>query len=221
MGIPERFKNVQILDAFFKKNGITPSIFIDVYHQGIWWNAKRCWQSVSGDYHLVIQDDAHICNEDSFFKNLYSVIDYVVDHNDKYLINLYAPYSHNKYILLLKNGLIEYKKSGTGVALIMSKINILRMLNWVTKYIPDEEAPHLDDERIGAWQHFSKIQTLLPVPLLVYHDMAFESTTKFGKKRKRINTIYSKGEAINLSNKLHAPSYPVYKGFMELLRKHG
>lgn len=231
MGIPERTKNIFHLKNYFESHSIPTKVFIDSDHKGIWWNSKRCWQSATGDYHLVIQDDTHICNENAFIPTLFAQIDFIRNNSDKYILNLFSPYGRQNDIEKVKNGLLIYPRSGNAVAIVMSRINITKMLLFLNKYIPDTESPHLDDERIGAWQHFSKIKTLCPVPMLIYHGDDAESTTYWGiknKNRRMAMTSYLKnnsflnfdGIPINTTNIIKAKSWGMYTGFRKYFN-HG
>lgn len=186
MGVPERLPQIKELQSYFEDHKINPSLMIDNQYRGIWWNAKRAWKEAKAEYHMVIQDDALICNKDKFFENLSPIINYVRNNNDNYVISLYSYFWFPEELKDVKNGLVCFTRCGNAVGTIISRINIIKMLHWIDTYIPDTTAPHWDDERIAAWQTFNKIKTLLPIPMLIHHNEISQSTTSQGEKSSKL-----------------------------------
>lgn len=216
MGVPERLRNIKELQTYFQKFNIPVTLCIDNQYKGIWWNAKRAWSTFAGRYHLVLQDDAHICNKETFISNLHLLINFIQENHDAYIACLYSHFWKPEE-LIGKTGLLSYRMTNSAVGTLMSRTNVMRMLRFVDSNIPNTLFPTWDDERIASWQLFSNTRSILPIPMLIYHDELLDSTTEQGKLAQKIRT--EKINTFDQNNLLGFPGNPISTNIIKI-RSH-
>lgn len=160
-------KRLSFAEDVASRLSIKPVVFSDPEYRGVWWNAKRAWASATGDYHMVIQDDA-LPNDNNLIHRLLPLLDIIKDTCILSLFDTSNP-SIQKAILRHKKGLLRTSRVTTAQAIIMSRTNVFRFLRWNLANVPDDIEINCDDERIALWQTRHSIPALFPFPYPITH----------------------------------------------------
>jgi len=140
---------------------------------GPWGSGQRAWAMASGERHLVIQDDAIVC-QDFLGAAL--------------MLSRLAP--HAALTFCAFNGAVEraraagkhWVRSGVGAygqANLLKREDALGFVPWEAG-VPESERVRLkwnrsDDRRLSAYLKHLRVPILLPVPCLVQHDLVAPS----------------------------------------------
>lgn len=142
---------------------------IDKIGIGVWENRKRAtlMYDPAADYHLVLQDDAIIC------ENFKELAEKTIGNNGRYVYNFYYGRRGNRKkeaSLGLKNGYVISDKVTWGLAICFPTKLIPEMIAYCDKI----KAPQ-DDHRIGLYLKHKGIKVYFPIPSLIDHRSEEES----------------------------------------------
>lgn len=149
---------------------------------GVWRNCRRSWlmHDPQADYHIVVQDDAIVCNE--FTKRATEFIERTSDGKNK----AYQFYFGNRKALKhfadvgYKKGYIEDATMWWGVAICLPVKLIPEMIKFC-----DQLKMKQDDVRIRTFLLSKGIKVCYPMPSLIDHRTGEESLVGDpGKGRK-------------------------------------
>lgn len=130
---------------------------------GVWNNCKRAWgmYDPTADFHVVIQDDAIIC------ENFKEIAERTIGHGDEYAYNFYFG-NRQKYKGIatagMEKGFIISNWTSWGVAICLPTKLIPEMIAYCDKM----KTLH-DDTRIARFLKHKKIKIFFPMPSLVDH----------------------------------------------------
>lgn len=137
----------------------------DWHKQGPWPVARECWTRAlesSGSHHLVLQDDATICED--FLEGCLALIAAKPD-------NPISLYSNRKICEKAKAEDARWVMipDGTwGVAMILPKSLITEFLDWSDRHIHPTFRPY--DSRLAMFCVKQKIEVFCPTPSLADHE---------------------------------------------------
>ena len=142
---------------------------IDETGIGVWESRKRATLMFdpTADYHLVLQDDAIIC------ENFKELAEKTIGNNGKYVYNFYYGRRRNRVKEAKhgeKKGYVISDKVTWGVAICFPTKLIPEMI----KYCDKLTAPQ-DDHRIGLFVRHKGIKVYFPIPSLIEHRAEEES----------------------------------------------
>lgn len=137
-------------------------------HVGVWTNCRRAWEmhDPSADYHVVIQDDAIVC--DRFQERAEAFIE--LHHHDGEC-RAFNFYYGNKTALMddarkgMKQGFVVRSTPFWGVAICMPTKTIAQMLRFCDQF----EGVRQDDERIKRFIKSRGMKIYYPMPSLIDH----------------------------------------------------
>jgi len=161
---------------------------IDTKSIGVWPNCKRAWQmhDPSADYHVVIQDDAILC--ENFIEKAIEVLEKNKDRGTAFSF-FYG--TRQDWVEEGKKGMQDgfvirkNLKWGVAVCLPVSKINYM-IAHADTMTIKQ------DDTRIGRFLQFIDMRVYYPMPSLVEHRGDEESLVGDVKGRRAFKFIDDK-----------------------------
>lgn len=174
-------KRAEFLPYLLEKLG-NCQIAMDEGH-GLWKNARRAWKMYdpNADYHVVIQDDAIVCNKfkeraletikqsEKVFKNGPHLINFYYD-------NILAPIT--KIEEIINQGYITRSKVCWAVAICMPVSLIDEMLSFA-----DSINDPRDDERITGFMRSKRLKCYFPIPSLIDHRT--DATSLVGNVEER------------------------------------
>lgn len=139
---------------------------IDWESEGNWPNARKAWARYdpAKKFHLVIQDDAIICN------NFYQRLAPHLEHDYK-AMSLYwgNDKTMNRPSRCIERGFYVYKVVW-GVAIMLRTDIIDSMLEWTgNREWPERYGNKCDDTRISTYIYKSRYKCYYPFPSLVDH----------------------------------------------------
>jgi hypothetical protein len=135
---------------------------------GLWENAKHAWKMYDpkADYHLVIQDDAIIC--DNFMERASETIrqSEALFKNRPHLINFYydALLTPSNAKEIIKQKYIIRSKICWAVAICVPT----SLINEMIAFCDSLNIPQ-DDEKITAFMRSKKLKCYFPIPSLIDH----------------------------------------------------
>jgi hypothetical protein len=138
---------------------------VDDGSMGIWNNCKASWllHDPKAEYHIVIQDDAIIC--DNFIDRASEIIKRKEKDGD-FIFSFYAGQMMGAKITAARNRKKDCVISGmifNEVALCMKTKHISDMIKWC-----DERRAETDQD-IWRWAHLRRVKILYPLPSLIDH----------------------------------------------------
>jgi len=162
-----------------------------------WAVGRRCWQAAdpSADWHLVIQDDALVCQD--LLAGLEKALDVIgpeglvsaytgTGRPDQYNVRRAHRHAQDK-----GHSWMPTKSLCWGVAILAPVPTIPDMVKWC-----DRKAGMPDDMRVGKWFQSQKIDTWYTWPSLVDHRLA-PSLTK-PRQVERVAVRHHQGSALEL-----------------------
>ena len=135
-------------------------------------NCKAAWRlhDKTADFHVVIQDDAIVCNNfkeraENFITDMESKR--IAENQTVYGYNFFIKpeYKPNQMLSFARQGYIIEARNRGGVAICLPVNQIESML----KYFDTLKDRH-DDERISQWVVKNKFRMCFPIPSLIDHD---------------------------------------------------
>lgn len=135
---------------------------------GVWENCKRAWLAYDpkADYHVVIQDDAIVCN--NFKERAEAFIEKF--HAERRSFNFFFAKNTGNVRNRVENttadqGYIRRPRNAWGVAICIPTKNIPAMIEYCEKYVKIPQ----DDVRIGKYLFFARHDIIYPIPSIVDH----------------------------------------------------
>ena len=168
MAHPSREENFDYLRSML---GDVP-FSIDFRSQGEWWNCRRAWflYDKTADWHVVIQDDAVIC--ENFVERAIETINKSNELlNGDHICNFY----YGKIMSAIKEASDALKKGywvnsypKWGVAICMPTKYIEEMVEFCDK-LDNKSHGTRDDSRIAKFCGFKKLKVFFPMPSIIDH----------------------------------------------------
>ena len=152
-------KNLYLQGA--SKHWQSLTVMNDFEKRGVWWNAKRCWESglaTKNTHHLVLQDDVIVCKD--FVTGVLDVI-YAFPNE---IISLFS-IPRKKFDGSCRWGISE---GVWGLGVVMPRNVLEKFLIWEKENIKPE-FKH-DDSRISLFCVKNKRTVKVPFPNLIDHQ---------------------------------------------------
>lgn len=146
---------------------------------GIWKNCKRAWgmNDPSKKYHLVIQDDALIC--DDFYAKVDSFLEKIEEQHPgkEFMFQLFfgnrpIAMTSEEFTYSQNHNYIIKNQMAWGVAIMIPTKYIPEMLAFGDSY-PSQQ----DDAKIKYFGIKKKLPTIFPIPCFIDHRSMSESPT--------------------------------------------
>jgi uncharacterized protein YlaI len=139
---------------------------------GVWKNCKAAWamHDPTADFHVVIQDDAIIC------ENFKEIAERTISRNEEYAYGFYFGNRRNLRKAAdegMKRGFIISGWSTWGLALCLPT----KIIGEMIKVCDRMEGDH-DDTKIARFLKHKGIKTFFPMPSLIDHRIGEKSLVK-------------------------------------------
>jgi ubiquinone/menaquinone biosynthesis C-methylase UbiE len=209
MGHPSREKWFPYLR---EKLGPNAKFIIDHDSEGVWPNARKAWAAFDpeADYHLVIQDDAIVC------ENFYERVQDILKKGHKAYCLYWGNVPKGQRSAAeagLKRGYVVKKTPLWGVAVILSTDIIQGMLDWTGQHNwPSNWGTLADDTRICKYLKRKNCNIYYPLPSLVDHRVEENPTLTDRKKPER--------HALYFIDTYKKENTQMYKGLDEVKNKY-
>ncbi len=158
-------------------DGRSVEIVVDEYLEGVWPNARRCWESygIDATHHMVLEDDIAVCED--LVEGLEEALTYVPRRC------VVSAYNHKRFIKEVRESGSSWAISSwhTAQALILPVNLIEEFLAWVDRYVKPHVMP--GDVRLSAFAYYNEIPVYHTVPNLVEH-LGHEATTVRSRRPK-------------------------------------
>ncbi len=166
---------------------------IDHLSQGEWENCKKAWRmhASDADWHVVIQDDAIVC--ENFIDRAIEVITKAreVIGSDNYICNFYYGYRRSaakQAADALAKGYWINSAPKWGVAICLPVRLIEEMIKFGDE-VKNDDWKTKDDARIGAFISTKKIPVYFPMPSIIDHRHGKSLVGDPGEKRSAYKFI--------------------------------
>ncbi len=140
---------------------------------GVWENCKRAWKmrDPNADYHLVLQDDAIIC-------------DNLIERIEELIKKTPGDYAYQLFFMgelairveektkAEKDGFIIRKNLNSGVAIMLPTNQIERIMS-----LAEHNNTNIDDANIGYALNQISMKVIYPVPCFINHRSCKETPT--------------------------------------------
>lgn len=150
---------------------------VDANMEGPWASARRAWQMATGEHHLVVQEDAVLC------QGFVGAAKMLLALRPGRVLSFYLATGATDLARQRKVHWVELRQILTGLAVAMPGELALEFVRWADEREPSEPGwgPH-DDSRLQTFYRERGIRVLVPAPCLVQHDLSVRSTMGTGPK---------------------------------------